>query len=262
MPPRSLPAMHEKLSLEGRVVIVTGASRGIGAAVCRDAAELGAAVVGVARSEQDLEEVLADCPTPTRVVVGDVADPEIPARAVATAASLGRLWGLVNNAGIGAPGYHPLTETPTDEWEAVLRVNLLAAAAFAREVGAALVSGGGGGRIVNVSSIAAVSGLPNIGPYNATKAALDAMSRTMAVELGPAGICCNSINPGTIATEMVDALLSANPPLRDKFVSKTALGRVGITDEAAWPIVFLLTDAAAFITGQTLLVDGGRMACA
>lgn len=254
--------MHEKLTLEGRVVIVTGASRGIGAAVCHNAAYLGASVVGVARTEGDLRRVLDQCDTPTRAVVGDVADPGLPGRAVAAAAELGSLWALVNNAGIGAPGYHPLTETPSAEWEKVLRVNLIAAAAFARAVGNALVAGERGGRIVNVSSVAALSGLPNIGPYNATKAALDAMSRTMAVELGPAAVCCNSVNPGTIATEMVDALLTANPPLREKFVNKTALGRVGITDEAAWPIVFLLTDAAAFITGQTLIIDGGRMASA
>lgn len=250
------------LSLEGRVVIVTGASRGIGAAVCRDAASLGAAVVGVARSAADLERVLAACPTPTRAVIGDVADPQIPVQAIAAASELGDLWGLVNNAGIGAPGYRPVTETPAADWEEVMRVNLFAAAAFARAAAGALVEGGRGGRIVNVSSIAALSGLPNIAPYNATKAAIDAVSRTMAVELGPAGICCNSVNPGTINTEMVDALLEANPPLRDKFVGKTALGRVGITDEAAWPIVFLLTDAAAFITGQTLVIDGGRMASA
>ena len=143
-----------------------------------------------------------------------------------------------------------------------MRVNLLAAAAFARVVGTRLVEQGTGGRIVNVSSIASLSGLPNIGPYNATKAALDAMTRTIAVELGPAGICCNSVNPGTIATEMVEELLRANPPLKEKFVNRTPLGRVGATDEAAWPIVFLLTDAAAFITGETLLVDGGRMASA
>jgi 3-oxoacyl-[acyl-carrier protein] reductase len=244
------------LSLEGRVVIVTGASRGIGAAVC------GAAVVGVARSGDALAAVLASCPTPTRMVVGDVTAADVPGRAVAAANELGELWALVNNAGVGAPGYRPVTETPTSEWESVMAVNLFAASAIASAVGAALVAGGRGGRIVNVSSIAAMAGLPNIAPYNATKAAMDAMSRTMAVELGPAGICCNSVNPGTIATELVDELLAANPPLRDKFVNKTALGRVGVTDEAAWPIVFLLTDAAAFITGQTLVIDGGRMASA
>lgn len=251
--------MADPLRLDGRVVIVTGASRGIGAAVARIAADLGAHIVGVARSGDALRRVLADLPTSSRAVVGDVADPTLADEAVRVAADLGRLWALVNNAGIGAPGYHPLTDTPLSEWDEVVRVNVMGTAAFARVVGAVLI-GAGGGRIVNVSSIAGLTGLPNIGPYNVSKAAVDAMTRTMAVELGPAGVCCNSVAPGTIATEMVDALLTANPALKDRFVAKTALGRVGVTDEAAWPIVFLLTDVAGFLTGQTIVVDGGRLA--
>lgn len=252
--------MVDVLRLDGRVVIVTGASRGIGAAVARIAADLGAHIVGVARSGDAVRKVLADLPTESRAIVGDVADPAVADEAVAAARELGRVWALVNNAGISAPGYHPLIETTLAEWDETLRVDLLGAASFARAVGSALVEGGGGGRIVNISSIAGLTGLPNIGPYNAAKAAMDAMTRTMAVELGPAGVCCNSIAPGTIATEMVDGLLTANPALKERFVSKTPLGRVGVTDESAWPIVFLLTDAAAFITGQIIVVDGGRLA--
>jgi hypothetical protein len=252
--------MTDPLHLDGRVVIVTGVSRGIGAAVARIASGLGAPIVGVARTEDAAYAVVSTLPNPGRVVVGDVADPETAGRAVAAARELGELWALVNNAGISAPGYHPVTETGLDEWDEVIRVNLLGAVGFARAVGRALVDGGRGGRIVNVSSIAGLTGLPSIGPYNATKAALDALTRTMAVELGPAGVCCNSIAPGTIATEMVDELLTANPALKERFVLKTPLGRVGHTDEAAWPIVFLLTDAAAFVTGQTVVVDGGRLA--
>lgn len=254
--------MTTSLRLDGRVVIVTGASRGIGAAVCRLASELGAPIVGVARSADDMAAVLASCQTPTRAIVGDVTDPDVAERAVQAAGEIGTLWGLVNNAGIGAEGYKPLTEVAAEEWNRVMQVNLLGAATFARVVGAALVAAGSGGRIVNVSSIAAKAGLPNIGPYNVTKAGMDALTRTLAVELGPHAITCNSVNPGTIATEMVDELLTANPPLKEKFVSKTALGRVGVTDEAAWPIVFTLTDGAAFMTGETVLVDGGRMASA
>ncbi len=253
--------MTDLMRLDGRAVIVTGASRGIGAAVCRAAASLGAGVVGVARSADQMAAVLDDVPG-ARAVVGDVSDPAVAEEAVVAAEGLGDLWGLVNNAGIAAPGYHPLTETPAEEWEPVMRVNLMGAAAFARAVGTRLVAAGRGGRIVNVSSVGSVAGLPNIGPYNATKAAMDAMTRTLAVELGPAGVTCNSVAPGTIATEMVDELMTANPALREKFVSKTALGRVGVPDEAAWPIVFLLTDGAAFITGETILIDGGRMASA
>jgi hypothetical protein len=139
-------------------------------------------------------------------------------------------------------------------------INLLGAAAFARAVGRHLAGAGAGGRIVNLSSIAGLTGLPNIGPYNASKAAIDALTRTLAVELGPVGVLCNSVAPGTIGTEMVEGLMAANPALRERLVAKAPLGRIGTVAEAAWPIVFLLTDAASFITGQTLLVDGGRLA--
>ena len=246
------------LGLDGRTVVITGASRGIGAAVARGASAQGAGVVLVARDGAALEALAAELPGPSALVPGDVGDPELAERAAAAGAELGTLWGLVNNAGIN-PYYHPLLETSLDEWDEVLRVNLIGAAAFARAVGRRLVEAGGG-RIVNLGSIAGLTGLPNIGPYNASKAALDAVTRTLAVELGPAGVLCNSVSPGTIATEMVVALMEANPALRERLVAKAPLGRIGRVEEAAWPILFLLSDAAAFITGQTLVVDGGRLA--
>jgi NAD(P)-dependent dehydrogenase (short-subunit alcohol dehydrogenase family) len=249
----------DPFSLDGRTVIVTGASRGIGAEVARAIVARGGGAVLVARSADALGELAAELPGPSAVVPGDVADTETAAEAVAVAEGLGGLWGLVNNAGIN-PHYHPVTETPLAEWDEVLRVNLLGAAVLARAVGRALVEGGRGGRIVNLGSIAGLTGLPNIGPYNASKAALDALTRTLAVELGPAGVLCNSVAPGTIATEMVEGLMAANPALRERLVAKSPLGRIGTVGEGAWPIVFLLTDAASFITGHTLLVDGGRLA--
>jgi NAD(P)-dependent dehydrogenase (short-subunit alcohol dehydrogenase family) len=249
----------EPYRLDGRVIIVTGASRGIGATVARQASRLGAALVLVARSPGDLDAVAGDLAGPVATVAGDVGDTDTVAEALDAAETLGPLWGLVNNAGIN-PFYHPVTETPLAEWDEVLRVNLLGAAAFARGCARVMVEQGTGGRIVNLGSIAGLTGLPNIGPYNASKAALDALTRTLAVELGPAGILVNSVAPGTIATEMVDALFQANPALRERLVAKSPLGRVGTVDEAAWPIVFLLSDAAGFITGHVLLVDGGRLA--
>jgi NAD(P)-dependent dehydrogenase (short-subunit alcohol dehydrogenase family) len=246
--------------LDGRTVIVTGASRGIGATVARTAARQGAAVVLVARDRGRLEEVRGTLDGPAAVVAGDVADTETVAAAVDAAEELGGvLWGLVNNAGIN-PYYQPVTETPLHAWDEVLQVNLLGAATFSRAVARVMVATGSGGRIVNLGSIAGLTGLPNIGPYNASKAALDALTRTLAVELGPHGVLVNSVAPGTIATEMVADLLEANAALREKFVSKTAIGRVGTVPEAAEPIVFLLTDAASFITGHVLVVDGGRLA--
>ncbi|CAN0203659.1 unnamed protein product, partial [Phaeothamnion confervicola] len=245
--------------LDGRTIIVTGASRGIGAEVAEAISSRGGGVVLVARSGEAIAELAAALPGPSATVAGDVADTEVVGEAVAAGEELGNLWGVVNNAGIN-PFYHPVTETPLSEWDEVLRVNLLGTAAFSRAVGRYLTDAGTGGRIVNVSSIAGLTGLANIGPYNASKAAIDALTRTLAVELGPSGVLCNSIAPGTIATEMVEGLMAANPALKERLVSKAPLGRLGAVGEAAWPIVFLLTDAASFITGQTLVVDGGRLA--
>ncbi len=253
--------MDTPFSLEGRVVIITGASRGIGKGTAEAVSKSGGSVVLVARSGDDLAAVAASLPGPSRVLVGAVEHPETPAQAVALAAEMGDLWGLVNNAGI-SPAYHSAVETTDDEWDQILRVNLRAAAAFARAAIPAMAAAGKGGRVINLSSIAAFAGLPNIVAYNAAKAGLDAMTRTLAVEYGHAGICVNSIAPGTITTEMVQQMMDANPPLAEKFVSKTTLGRVGTVDEAAWPIVFLLSDASAFMTGQVMLIDGGRLAAA
>jgi len=246
--------------LDGRTVVITGASRGIGAELARAVGRVGGGVVLVARTASDLEALDGELAGPSAVVVGDVADPALTEEAMGAAEALpGELWGLVNNAGIN-PFYHPLTETPLDEWDEVLRVNLVGAVAFARAVGRRLAEAGQGGRVVNLGFIAGLTGLPNIGPYNASKAALDAVTRTLAVELGPSGVLVNSVAPGTIRTEMVDQLMEANPALRERLVAKAPLARLGRVEEAALPILFLLTDAASFITGHVLLVDGGRLA--
>lgn len=251
--------MTDPFRLDGRTVIVTGASRGIGAAVAKGIAERGGAVVLVARSEEALQQVASELPTESAIVVGDVGDTQVVSDAIAAGERLGGLWGLVNNAGIN-PYYHPLTATPLSEWDEVLRVNLLAAATFSRAMALFLTEAGQGGRIVNIGSIGGLVGLPNIGAYNASKAALEGLTRSLAVELGPANILCNSVAPGTITTEMVADLMAANPALKEKLVAKSPLGRLGSVEEGAAPIVFLLTAAAGFITGQTLVVDGGRLA--
>lgn len=251
--------MSDPYRLDGKTVIVTGASRGIGASVAQAISRQGGNVIAVARTKDTLEAVAASLPGPVACVVGSVTDTDTAARAIDAAEELGgRLWGLVNNAGIN-PYYRPATETPLVEWDEVIQTNLLGAAIFARAVGR-LLAEAGGGRIVNLGSIAGLTGLPNIAPYNASKAAIDALTRTMAVELGPKGVLVNSVAPGTISTELVEGMLTANPALAEKLVAKSPLGRIGVPDEAAEPIVFLLTDAASFITGHVLVVDGGRLA--
>lgn len=251
--------MSDSLRLDERVVIVTGASRGIGAGVVDAALAAGAAVVAVARNATALEQVAAGRER-VATVVGDVSDTDTIEAALDATERLGtRLWGLVNNAALN-PYYHPITETPLAEWDDVLRVNLLAATAFARACARVMIEQGQGGRIVNVGSVGGLTGLPNIGPYNASKAALDAVTRTLAVELGPHNILVNTVAPGTVATDMVQELFRANPVLRDKLVQKSPLGRIATVDEAVGPILFLLSDAASFVTGHVLVADGGRLA--
>ena len=220
-----LQRMVEQLRLDGRVVIVTGASRGIGAAVARLAAGLGAHVVGVARSADAVRGVLADLPTESRPSWGMSPIRPWPSRPWPQPVRLGRVWGLVNNAGIGS-GYKPATDTTLSEWDEVMRVNLMGAVSFARAVGSALVAAGGGGRIINVSSIAGQTGLPNIAPYNVTKAALDALTRTMAVELARGHFAAIRSRRGRSKPRW-SMLLTANPALKERFILKTPLGRVG-----------------------------------
>ncbi|MCB0913368.1 MAG: SDR family oxidoreductase [Propionibacteriaceae bacterium] len=251
--------MTDRMSLEDRVVIVTGASRGIGAGVVRAALDEGASVVAVARGREALDAAWG-AEERVRCVAGDVADTDAIIDALDAADDLGgHLWGLVNNAGIN-PYYHPITETPLAEWDDVMRVNLLGASAFSRACARVMIAQERGGRIVNLGSVAGLTGLPNIGPYNASKAALDAVTRTLAVELGPHDILVNTVAPGTVATEMVEDLFNANPALRERLVAKSPLGRIGTVGEAVGPIMFLLSDAASFITGHVLVVDGGRLA--
>ncbi len=250
--------MSDPFRLDNRTVVITGASRGIGAEVARLVSAQGGQCVLVARSEGDLNALGESLPTPSRVVVGDVGKEGVAEAALLAAEELGGLWALVNNAGIN-PYYQPATVTTMAQWQEVLTTNLLAAANFARVIGGRLAELGAG-RIVNLGSIAGLTGLPMIAPYNATKAALDSMAKTLAVELGPSGVLVNSVAPGTILTEMVSDMMGQNPALADRLVAKAPLGRMGQVAEAAWPIVFLLTDAASFITGHVLVADGGRLA--
>lgn len=252
--------MADPNRLDDRIVIITGASRGIGAEVARTASQRGASVVLVSRSVDALDRLVADLSGPSRVVAGDVTDTETAIAALDAVDELpGTIWGLVNNAGVN-PFYHGVTDTPLAEWDQVLQTNLLGAATFARVAGRAMIESGTGGRIVNVSSIAGLTGLPNIGPYNASKAGLDAMTRTLAVELGGHGVLINSVAPGTIATEMIEQLMESNPALAEKLIAKCPMGRFGTVTEAAEPIIFLLSDASSFINGHVLVIDGGRLA--
>jgi NAD(P)-dependent dehydrogenase (short-subunit alcohol dehydrogenase family) len=250
----------EQFRLDGRSIVITGASRGIGAATARAVSAAGGRCVLVARTAPALERLAAELPGPAVVLAGDVGDPGLAERAAEAAERLGVLWGLVNNAAAFAARHAPALETTAEEWERALAVNLLAPLDFARAIGRRLLAAGRGGRIVNVGSISGLTGIRNTAPYNASKAALESLTRSLAVELGQGAVLVNSVAPGGIATEMYEEAAARDPGLRERVATRTPLARVGQPAEAAWPIVFLLSPAAGFITGQTLLVDGGRLA--
>ena len=243
---------------EPRTVIVTGAGRGIGAAIAASLDAAGHRVALVARSRDELEAVAATLANDPVVICADLGDPEGPLDAVRTAVDAfgGRLDGLVNNA--GAMLRKPSDEVTADEIDHLLAVNvrgplLTCAAAIPTMVAA------GRGSIVNISSISGLRGAPRRSIYAATKAALDGMTRSLAMEFGPAGVRVNAVAPGVVETEMWRENL-AKPGVADAVMAVIPTRRLSRADEVASVVTFLIGDASSAITGETLSADGGMHA--
>jgi 3-oxoacyl-[acyl-carrier protein] reductase len=162
------------------------------------------------------------------------------------------LWGVVNNAGVALEGV--LASFPNVESERILRVNLLGALQMARAGIRAMLRANNGGRIVNISSIIGSRGYTGLAAYSASKAGLDGLTRSLAREVGRRGITVNSVAPGYLRTEMVEGLSVAQ---QRQIVNRTPLGRLGEPADVTPVVMFLLSDDAAFITGQTIAIDGG-----
>jgi NAD(P)-dependent dehydrogenase (short-subunit alcohol dehydrogenase family) len=166
----------------------------------------------------------------------------------------GRLDALVNNAGVIALA--KIVELSDEEWEGVLRVNLSGPFYLAREA-APLIAETGGGAIVNLSSVSADIGSVARGPYSASKAGMLGLARVLATELAPLGIRVNSILPGPVETQLSDDAYT--PQIENAFVGRTALGRRGRPEEIAAAALFLASEESSYMTGQTLVVDGGYL---
>ncbi|NGN68698.1 glucose 1-dehydrogenase, partial [Streptomyces sp. A7024] len=242
------------ISLAGKTALITGAARGQGAAEARLFAELGARVVLGDVLDEEGRKVAADIgpAAAARYVRLDVADESRWAAAVDTAVeSFGGLDILVNNAGVYASG--PLEEETAESFEAVLRVNLLGPFLGIR---AALepMRRAGAGSIVNVSSVAGLMGIARTGGYGASKWGLRGLTKTAALELGEHGIRVNSVHPGVIDTPMVAGVV---PPKGAGNHPGVALRRVGLPEDVAGLVAFLASDAASYLTGAEIAVDGG-----
>ena len=242
--------------LTGRVCIVTGGSQGIGEACVRRFAREDALVV-VADIDDAKGQALA---TELRAsyLHCDVGDKmQVDAMVQHTLALHGRIDVLVNNAGIfKAADFLDVTEA---DFDAVLRVNLkgafLVGQAVAREMAKT-----GGGSIVNMSSVNGVLAIPNIASYNVSKGGINQLTRVMALALAEKGIRVNAVAPGTIATELAAKAVLTSEQAEQKIMSRTPLKRLGAPAEVADVVAFLASEAASYMTGEIVVVDGGRMA--
>lgn len=249
------------ITLEGKTAIVTGASRGIGRAIALGYAEAGADVALVARSEDALAEVAAAVRAVGRTALAlpcDVTDRDAVRRTVDAAVDgLGRVDVLVNNAG-GTSFAVPFPELRFEGWEKVMRLNVEAAVHVTQALAPHLLERGSGS-VVNVASIAALGGTPALTPYGAAKAALLSLTRSLAMEWGPSGVRVNALCPGWTATELNRKLWEDEQVSRD-MMRDVPMGRWAQAEEMVGAAVFLASDAASYVTGQALVVDGGLTA--
>ena len=249
------------ISLAGRTAIVTGAARGIGAACARAFAEHGAKVVlGDVLEEQCAEtaaNISADTGAATLSVSADVSDPADCAALLA--ACTDRFDGcdiLLNNAGIIVPG--SILDAAIEDFDRVIAVNLRGTFLLSQLVARHMVERGTKGAIINMSSTNAVVTIPDQMPYAASKGGVQQMTRAMAMALAPHDIRVNAIGPGTILTDMLKVVI-ADDEARRTILSRTPMGRIGAPEEVASVAVFLASDYASYLTGETIFPDGGRL---
>jgi NAD(P)-dependent dehydrogenase (short-subunit alcohol dehydrogenase family) len=254
-----MPSIQELFALDGRVAIVTGGSRGLGEEMAEGLAEAGAALMICARREQWLTPTLerfAARGFRVEGLVADVSNPgDVQALVDRTMAVYGRLDILVNNAGV-TWGAEP-EDMPLDKWQKVIDVNLTGAFLFAQAAGREMLKRGYG-RIVNISSIAGLHAAahgPHYAAYAASKAGLMGLTRELAASWGRHGIRVNAIAPGFFHSRLADPVL----PLVEPAIKATCpIPRIGAEGELKGVCVFLASDASNYITGQTIVVDGGR----
>ncbi|HEX3606733.1 MAG TPA: SDR family oxidoreductase [Candidatus Dormibacteraeota bacterium] len=251
----------DRFSLAGRVALVTGGSRGIGRAASLALAEAGARVAVSSRKQEACDAVVAEIEAAggeAMAAAGNAGRIEDAERIVGEVmARWGRLDVLVNNAATN-PEFGPLLDNSPAAVDKTLQVNLMGPLNFTRAAVRAWM-GDHGGSVINLASIAGLTPDPGMGAYAASKSALISATRSLARDLGPQGIRVNAIAPGVVRTDFARILVET-PEIRERILEHSSLKRVAEPDELAGPVLFLASDAASYVTGAVLLVDGGHLA--
>jgi NAD(P)-dependent dehydrogenase (short-subunit alcohol dehydrogenase family) len=248
------------LSLEGKIAVITGGTSGIGRALSLGLADAGADVVASARRQQQVDETAAAIEERGRQTVrlaSDVCDrASLEALLAATVEKFGKVDILINCA--GRIKRTPTLTMPEDEWTSILDTNLTGTLRSCQVFGKHMLDRGYG-RIINISSLNAFVALSEVAAYAASKAGVGSLTRSLAVEWSKRGITVNAIAPGVFRTELNAQLLDSTPRGQE-LLMRTPMGRFGKTEELVGAAIYLASDAASFVTGQKLVVDGGFLA--
>lgn len=253
-------ALQKQFDLTGKVALITGGSKGLGKAMARGLAEAGADIFISSRHEDELRaalgEILAGTARRGKYSVADMAKRDDVLRLADEALrEMGRVDILVNNAGTNIP--QPIDEIRDEDWNAVMEINLNSVMALTRAL-VPQMKARRWGRIVHIASIMGFVSNNGRGTYSATKSALIGLAHAGALDLGSHGITVNCIAPGPFLTDLPARLLSMEE--KERFSRRTALGRWGEPKELVGPLLLLVSDAGSYITGETLVVDGGFLA--
>jgi NAD(P)-dependent dehydrogenase (short-subunit alcohol dehydrogenase family) len=244
-------------NLSGKTALITGASKGLGKAMALELSSAGATVALVSRDASKLSEVLAEIKNAggkAEYFVADVSsEAQVDKLETEISARVGKVQILINNAGINVR--KNLTDFTLDEWQSVLNTNLTSVFLMSRRF-VPHMRGTGYGRVLCMTSIMSHVSLPQRSAYSASKAAVLGLIRALALELAPEGITVNGISPGPFATEMNLPIIN-NPELNTQFVANIPVGRWGKVEDIGSLANFLCSDAASFITGTDILIDGG-----